>query len=600
MPSKTATASFDTESNASLATTNYALAKTIKLQSSPVHNGFFYFVKPFPATGATIISATLTLYQQGVAAGGTRTLTVQRVSKAWTESKLNHSNQPTVTGATATSVLGNGGVDGRAWVFDVQPLLAQVASGGVWFGFKVTSNVTTALAMFSKNNTLFRPTLSIQWSTPPATPSNIHPSNGRAVSIARPTITFGGATLDATIGSYRLELNTSDVWTTPAYDSGQVFSAVPEHALTSDVAANVLQYGRVMVWGPDGVASAWSATFTFIRTAKGTLSITFPAASPNNFVNDATPPIAATFSGTLVKYQAFVTDPNNAAKVYWDSGVVPAASIDFTLPEKVLTAVASLYRLTLRAQDNVSREGTPGDPVYVQAQRDFTFELSNTVSPVTGLTITSQPLNHLADATWTSATTPDYFRLFVNGSPVGGYIDPLDVYISGTSYAMTLANLKPDLTQTVTIARVVNKVVSSGNPSISITPNPEGIWLSGTDGSNPVCISNGEVIGTWDTTEISDVVQGINATYPALITQTLGAKTGSVTGVLTDQVGIPGVSIATWESRANALANPAGQLLRLALTNTNIAVRIYKVNIDPAEEHGDIGIAFSFIQQADA
>ncbi len=600
MPTSTQTASFDSETNASKATKNYAASKAMVVQSSPLHNGFFYFAKPFGA-GNTIVSATLTLFQKGVAAGGSRTLTVQRAATAWTESKLTHNNQPAGTGATATAVLGNGGADGRAWTFDVQPLLSEVSAGGVWFGFKVTSSNATALGLFMKNNTKFRPTLTITWSTGPAQPTELHPSNGRAISGARPLLRFGSAGAASQIASYQLQMHTSDVWTAPATDTGQVFTSLAEHLVTADVAPSVLQYWRVKVWDVNGVASPWSPTASFIRTAKSPLAITFPAVAPDNFVNDATPPIAITFGGTLTKQQYLIVDPANPATIYHDSTVIPSAALSYSLPDGVLTATARSYRLVVRAWDNVTRESIPGDPAYVEAFRDFTFELSNTVSPVTGLVAMVQDLTPFVTTAWTSATTPDAFRFFVDGVVFGAEIAPAAAFISGTSYQYVLTGLKPRSAHVIEVVRVVNNVTSSGNPAVSVRTGPEGIWLSELDGSNPICILTDGDRGTWTSGETSAVYKGINSPYSVVLTQSLGGRNGSIDGLLVgDQGDFPTVSIDDWTERAAALSNPAGQRLRLALTDTALAVCIRQMSPLVADEYGDVPISFEFYEQPEA
>lgn len=602
MPSSTQTASFDSETNAASGYTakNYASSTSIVLDSSPARSGYYYFAKPF-AANATIVSATLTLYQKGVAAGGTRTLTVQRAATAWTESKITHANKPAVVGLTATRALGNGGVDGRAWTFDVQPLLSQVAAGGVWFGFKVTSDISTALSFFTKNYTKFRPTLTIEWSTGPATPNELHPSNGRAISGARPLLRFGSATAAAQIASYQVQINTSDVWTSPATDTGQVFSAEAQHLVTADVAAGVLQYWRVRVWDANGVASAWSASTSFIRTAKSALAITFPAASPNNFVNDATPPIDWTFAGTQTKFQVAIVDAANPAIIYHNSGVKTSAALSYELPNGVLTATASEYLLVIRAWDNVARESIPGDPAYVEAIRAFTFELSATVDPVTGLVAMVQDLTPFVTFAWTSAVTPDAFRFFVDGKVSGRALDPVDVLESGTSYSHTLTGLSPRRAHSVVVARVVNKVTSSANAATSVITEPEGIWLSELDGSNAVCILTDDNLGTWDTAEVSAAYKPIGTRYSVPLTQTLGARNGNISGALLgEQAAFPTLTIDDWCERAEDLADPAGQLLRLALTDTAVTVCVQKMLIQPANEDGDVGISFEFYEQPKA
>lgn len=57
--------------------------------------GLLHMKMPTPVMrGATVLSATLRLYEGLFAPGGTRDVTVQRLAQGWSESKVNWNNRP--------------------------------------------------------------------------------------------------------------------------------------------------------------------------------------------------------------------------------------------------------------------------------------------------------------------------------------------------------------------------------------------------------------------------------------------------------------------------------------------------------------------------
>lgn len=597
-------ASFDAWTRSDQPTLNLGATTTIGLGGGADARGYLYFALPPALPGDTIISATLKLYQVGVASGGSRTLTVQRCTQAWTESKITYGNQPTGTATgQATRTLGDGGVSGRLWEFDVTAMVAAVAAGAQWFGFRIQSNNGTGMHVYSSESTVYQPTLEITYSPNADIPTNLRPDSGNAVSVASPLLQWDSVLAEA-ISAYRVQVSTDPAFGSTVEDSGQVFSNLPEHQMTFALTAGTTYYWRVKIWNEAGLASAYSAAATFTRTAKSSLTIDNPAASPNNYVTEATPPFGWTFGGTQTKFEVEVWDVTGSPVVLHDSTPIAGTANSYSPPTSIAFATGRTYRVYVRAWDDVARAGTPGDPPYVQASRDFTFQPQASVSPVATIVAATDTSPYVA-LTVTRATAPDFFQVFDGGTPISGLIEPADVFVSGTTYEINVVTLNPRVAYTaLTVAAIVNGVTSSANPTVSVTTEPEGIWLCDRFGDNPVVINSGSDIGSWSTSEVSAVHQPIGAKYPVVLFQTGGARSGEVAGDLVGEYpGTETISADQWRTRLEALTEPLGQKLILTLTDTTIPVYVRKVVISPSREFiysdsGEIPVSFEFHERA--
>lgn len=580
-------------------TQNWA-SRTYLIAGEPVGNFFYsfvYFNRPFPL-GATIVSAKLVLRQKGAATGGTRTVTVRRAAAAYSESKLTYSNQPGVTGATATLALGNSATDGRPWEIDVTALMQEVADGAAWYGFRVGADLTTTINFYSREASVNQPTLEIEWADSPNKPVVLAPSNGRAVSIARPTLRFDFTDVsgDTSMSGYQLQMNEdADDPSSPDYDSGTIAANIPEHLVTFDIATAENWHWRVRTKDGAGLWSDWSAWTTFTRTAKPTVTITSPAASPNDFVTEGTPPFSWTATGQ-VAYQLFVTDPADATEVLWASGKVSSTDNSVSLPDlstPVLSPDGS-YKLVVRVWDSVARESTPGDPVYTDASRNFTFNLDDTVDPVSSFTVTADSPRHTATLGWTRATAPDSYTILRDGVAVATNLDAADLLVSGTTYAYVDATASPRGNgHEWSVIAVVDGVSSDDNPTDTAILEPLGVWLSKVDGSDAICLWNSD-LSRVDASESSAVHEPLGADNPVLITQARRGRAGQVDGVLYERADLP-ETMSDWLAAWEALRTPPGQTLVLVSMDSTLKVFIYNTLRVPADEFVEsVPISFNF------
>ena len=223
-----------------------------------------------------------------------------------------------------------------------------------------------------------------------------------------------------------------------------------------------VRYWRVRVTDDSGLVSDWSDAAQFERQSKGTLTLTNPAVSPSNYVDEVTPPISWTFTGrTQERAKVWVYEIPEAVydeSAAWEDQVDTEVSINV---EQGVLKTGGTYEVKLRVWDTVDREGRPGDQRYEQVTREFTYQRSGVPPAVTSLTATAS--GPAVSLVWSRATQPDFFSLRIDDREIEERIDPTDVFTSGTSYAMDVYRGDPGTTHTFEIEAVVNAKHSDGN-----------------------------------------------------------------------------------------------------------------------------------------
>jgi hypothetical protein len=505
---------------------------------------YMYFGVPSGMAKTTIISAKLRLYS-GAGFTGSVTMTVQRLAAKFTATTVNWSNKPGVTG-TAVNVTKSSAATNTMWEFDVTSMMQQVANGAAWYGVRISATNSTAKWIHSAQAVAaYRPELEITWSDAPDAPEVLIPSGGTMVSVAKPTLQwdFTDPSGDTTMQAFDLKLFSSlalanangagDVLnlTSVASDIPQLDLDDTAYAGTTDLAS---VWWRVRVQDGAGLWSGWSAVATWTRKTKGTLTITNPAAPSNNFVSEPTPPFTWTFTGrTQRAYEVLLSTPETPSVYIWRSGIVTSTATSVTPPPGKITQNGKTYTLIVRIYDTENRRSIPDDPIYTEVTRDFTYNLSATVATVTGFTVTPDVARPKAVLAWSRTTAPDTFIIYRDGKVIDE-VYPVEVFVSGTSYAFTDLDASPRSQHTWSVAAKVNGVVSSSNPTAVGTVKPVTTVLCLPDSSKMVFLFNPDVAA--ERAESSEIHYILGSAPPVLVTQSLRGYEGSISGVLADDV----------------------------------------------------------------
>lgn len=570
----------------------------ISNQATNISYGLLYFAVPFPK-GVTIINATLTLTSQNAQAGSL-TWNVQRIASAWSASRVTWNNKPGVTGAIA-SLTKTAPAASTQWSFDVTALMQSVSNGAAWYGFRVSSTSTLYnWAWSTQAPTLaYRPTLSISWADNPAAPSMLYPSGGRAVSVAKPTLqcNFVDVSGDTTMQAMQVQIDDVSDFLTPLFDSGTVLTSVPELDLNTTayagLAVDAVVYWRARVQDGAGLWSNWSAPTTFTRKSRGVLTLNNPAASPNNFVSEATPPIDWSFTGRTQKaYQVAITDGVDLNKWLWTSGKITASTTVITLPEKVLLYNNKTYQVIVQIWDEISREATPGDPIPTQVSRLFTYQYDATVSPVTSLAASLHAYFPRIQLTWNRGTQPDRWNIYRDNKMIAT-MNGADAFVSGTSYSFWDYLPAPRQAQVYTVVAVVNNKGSSPNPTVTATPRTLTTTLSSKDGVNVVLLWNSKPDMALQ--ETSGVYAPAGNGSPILITQAERGYAGKVEGRI---AGYGTVTSNQFRDMFKNLMKFNGQTLLLTVVNDAFECVIYNATYRPVAKNEEVvyDVSFDFFQ----
>jgi hypothetical protein len=456
-----------------------------------------YFTPPFPM-GANILNARLRIRNASFWSGST-TLTVSRITQKWSASKVCWDNRPSHTSTGEVSVTKTGGVNqGVIWEFNVTAMLQTVSNSGVWWGFKIMTDGTTPRDLFSANgNPSFRPELEVSWSDAPEPPEDLSPNSNLAVAMPKPMLQFDFTdnSGNTEIQSCQVQFSNSTSFTSPTWDSGTQAVSEPELDLSLVVGAPSLTgtstYWRVRVQDASGLWSGWSEPTSMRYVAKPTVTLTSPAASPSNFVNDATPPILWTISGgTQTAYKLNLALTDDPTEIIWTSGKISTTSPGVTIPAKKVRKTGVSYRLTLMVWDTVQRIKNGTEPAHTQVVRDFTFEHSAGVAAPATVTVAQFEPWPWVDITFTRTPAPDEFNIYRDDEILEANVDSIDLLVSGSTYSFRDRLAAPRIGHTWSVQAVVNNVASAKRTSSALSTRLMTTMMMELDATDPIYFMN--------------------------------------------------------------------------------------------------------------
>lgn len=266
--------------------TNYSTSAVLSLRTGGAGGtlySYVYFGLPAGLRGSSVVSATLRFHNTENQSGS-RQVTLKKVTSAWYLSKITWNVSPTVSTTDTKIITLSSPVKDTEWAFDVTSHLQAVSDGTLYYGWRLELTSTDLMYFYSSQaKSAYKPVLEIVWSTPPSAPTQLSPSGNRAVSVNKPTLRFdfGDTTGSTSLQAVQVQINSTNVWTSPSFDSGTVSTDAAQLDLTTTayagLAANASVYWRVRVQDNIGQWSAWSQAAQFQRLTKGTLTMDNPA-----------------------------------------------------------------------------------------------------------------------------------------------------------------------------------------------------------------------------------------------------------------------------------------------------------------------------------
>lgn len=579
---------------------NHGAGAKIRLRSDDTdhgRHGLIFFDRPFPL-GATITSAILRLYVKG-GWSGVHTITARRITDPWKENRVTWANQPSASDTNLATVVVTDVDDGDEVTLDLTDLFADVSSGDTYDGLKLSLSEDEARALYSSDSPKpgITPKLDVEWSSAPYPPSNLQPAGGRAVSIASPILAwrFSDKRGSTKQGWSQVQVSDSADFSAPLYDSGKVANVRHSWNLAGElvIPTDVTRWWRVRVWDEAGLVSGWSNAVQFERVAQGNLTIVNPAPAPDNIVDETSPPITWSSDVALERIRLVldrVKDNGGLQELYeFKEQVVEAGFDSITLPENLLKSETT-FRVRLFGWDTVDRQGTPGDPPFIFAQRDFTYERAGTPAPVE--TLQAAAFGPVVRLTWTRTTEPDYFCLVVNGEEVLQRIDPDDVLVDVGTYQLDYWRAISGEETTYEVEAVVvdtgRKKHSAGNQIRTATTEVKGKYLVDEDDGLVVHIKGGEQANL-EIAESGTTYRLPGNRRPVRITDSIGGHEGPISGVLD-----PGQEADFLELKGR------DTVLRYIQSKTNVPVRLAESAAPPDSSRlGNYYLASTTILQVD-
>lgn len=600
----------DTYVDSSHGSTNYAGAQSLRILGSGGVTCYSYLLPKGFATGKDVLTTSATLQVYTSSAWPACTLTARTMS-AGTPSitQRNYNNRPASVSAGAISQSLGALSSGTLIEIDVTTFVDAWAKGTAPnYGIRLDGGATADKRLYSANalppHADLRPRLVVTQYRKPSTPQVLAPNGGRQVSIARPTLTWVPPS-DPLMeqSAYKVQMNATNVWTSPTYDSGWVSSNDGEHAVTFDINDGETWFWRVSIRNGGAQESSWTAGQEFGRTVKPTFSITQPTGGT---WSDPTPPVewTALSAGTQVLYSVehFI---GGVLKVLSDWLPGPDTSWTFSQAIPGFDSGEVTTRVSLR--DDVDRIATPGDDVWIVQEETWVYTPGAT-EPADSITADKHPTLPVPLVQWERAAgTPDWWSVqrSIDSGPwtVVAKVEGPDLHVSGTSYEFTDITAPPYHDIEYRAVASTNLIDSDDNPTAQVLVESNHIWLMDPDDDTFwVALADKDESGL-RYTEDSDVFYVKGASVPQVVFDAFRGFEGTISGGVYGTDSSPHLGRTARQMRDTFVlqvkADPT-RVLRLVQSDQNIPVIVRNASpILRPDPEVSFGIVFDAIQVGD-
>lgn len=548
---------------------------------------YLWGVPPDMPKGAQVVEAYLELTQQ-YDQTGPRKATLHRVAEPFDVKRVTWNTIPSIVGSDSVSTTSAGAtVRGEKWTFDVTAHMQAVANGEDWHGWRLStdSSATPPMTFWSADAPLAenRPVLRVRWTAAPQAPRNLTPGPGQVVAVPKPVLRWEHIDIvgDTSLTGVRVQINSTDAWTSPAFDSGVVDSSLPQLDLKKTAYAGLPTTGwwwwRAQQRDGAGLWSAWSPAVRISHVPPMTLTIT----SPSGVVEDVSPRVTWTTSGVQTAYRVILY--TKGLKPVWDTGRVPGGVKAIQIPAEKLWRQDRQHRVEVRVWDDQPRVATPGVPVWRSATSDFTPDKDGSLTPPSGLTVTADGDQIAAVLTWRRDTAPDGWVVTRDGITVA-HLDHYDVVGAEGACSWVDYSPRPRVSHVYEVYAVLNGRVGA---SVATTTEadlltPTGLWVvDPTDGQRVVVLGDG--IGDWSLADQTTVHEPLGSPGQVPVYHALGGARGTISGELHSTRHAYGTerTAQEWVDAWLALRERQGRVMRLVGVDRNLPVVLWGMTERP-------------------
>lgn len=570
--------------------------------------GWLFFTLPFPR-GAVITNATLRMYN-AAAMTGSHTLSVRRAASKWSVNTIKDSTAPGVTGSTGT-LTQTGAAANTQWAVDVTALMQEVSSGAAWYGFRLSTGSSSLEKWYATEDPSrdYRPVLIVSWSVGPEEPDTLRPSDGLAVAVTKPVLTYNFIDADGAddLMAHQVQIGVDEATTNAGvpganlYDSGWVTTNLPQFdptisAVNNNVPTNwpgltdggASWWWRVRAKDESGVVSPWSDAVEMKMVSQGALTIT-----PTDYIWEGSPTFTLALAGhTLKSCRLEIYKTSSPNTLLWSSGKQTSGVIN--VPFGIIDDPTAQYIIKGYVWDEVNRVATVGQTVWTAVTQTLAVNFDNAVTPVSGLNFTSDPLFPIAVLTWTRAAGATQFQILrsEDGGTTWHYVDEIeesDANVGGTNYSWSDNN--PPTYKTLKW-RVV--AVQGGHQSavaeVSGQVRRLAPYLYRPKGVDAVRFLNPDRSMGWS--DIHGLYEPM-AGASMIVTQRLGKMRGSLAGRLVDDDST-GVTADEYLRRFKSMRANIGETLYVAIANQTFKINAYNFSWDVMTDTSGVTYVASF------
>jgi hypothetical protein len=548
--------------------------------------------------------------------GGSVTFKLYRLAEPWSDATT-WAELPATTGSPVT--LTGAVAAGDVLEFDVTTIVsAALATPETWYGFKLivdTASVSGRVYTLSASDGILGddvtalPTLSGTFSVAPPTPIDLQPSGGRAVAVTKPVVEadFGDTEIIA-VQVQQKATNTGFVpatgFSSPAFDSGTVVTTDPSLDLSTTAFAGFgasASYWTIRVKNADGVWSLYAdpvATRYLPRMTTTTVNQTPPTWSD--------PQVTISWNntgGTQIAYRVITYDDADHLVPTSDSGVIAGTATSYTpttTPEgdPFLLPDARLEYYEVHTFDNVAdRQATPGVPVYYVASGTLQYAEDLTLNAPDNVTVAQIGDSPFNAVYVTVHSAPDGFvlkrdGLHVKRVDVADLADPEESE-GGLTYRIVDYTAQPYEAHEYAVRNRNGHRTSHGTSTSIVATSVSGIWVA--DIAREVITQCAGMDISMQSNDQVAVLQGIGDPYVSVQQSSIGQRSGTLGGIVTD---FAGVTASDWVKLWRDIKNHPTEV-QIAYGDTNFPARIWNVLVQPVTDRVsafDKIVSFEFAQ----
>jgi hypothetical protein len=437
----------------------------------------------------------------------------------------------------------------------------------------------------------------------PMPPENPSPAGGRAVSVAKPQLSFtyeddsGNTEINAMRVQYKASntgFSSQTGFTSPTWDSGIYATSTPMMDTSVVVGAPSVTgtgiWWTAQVQDSNGVWSEWMDPENFFYSAMLTFTLDNPPSGAT--VTDATSPILWTVtSGTQQAYKATIYKADDPTAILWNSGKITTPTSGSSVGEGVLTTLNEDYVLDVYLWDTVNREANGGNPVYAHQQRTFQFVATGTVSPVTSVVAAQINPWPWVDISFDRSTAADEYNIWRDNKLIAANVPAADLNIGTTHYKYRDKFAAPRVSHVWSVQAVVNQIASNKVDTGSVVTRLLAPLMMQTDGLNPVYFLNPNLDPSL--ISIQEVQQPVNAP-PVLLTQFIADKyQGHLDGIFHDEA-MPGTTARQMRDIFKQWKKHPGDTYILYMVDEVMTICPYNMTYKPRAYTGGVLYEVSF------